>query len=222
MHRLYYVGIFLIIAASFIVFVVYKPQFLGYMNQQTASELAQLRIENESLKKLTRMSVDPEITVIRGIRYQTTRVYSSYPYNDQKVIFIDSGSEQGIKSGMPVAIAPGIAFGYVTDVFPRYSAVRTIFDADFETTVRVGTAEEKALLEGGQNPIVSLIRDKKIVTGDAIVTAGLQFPYGMEVGKIGTLLESQDTFFRKAEIQLSYNLRNIRKIYVILNHFSEL
>ena len=140
----------------------------------------------------------------------------------KKVIFIDSGSEQGIKSGMPVAIAPGIAFGYVTDVFPRYSAVRTIFDADFETTVRVGTAEEKALLEGGQNPIVSLIRDKKIVTGDAIVTAGLQFPYGMEVGKIGTLLESQDTFFRKAEIQLSYNLSNIRKIYVILNHFSEL
>lgn len=159
---------------------------------------------------------------MRNLNYRPVQVYSSFPFNNQKLLYITQGIEQGITIGMAVALEPEILLGQIIAVWPKYSAVRTVFDPDFKVAVRIGASQEEGLLEGGNPPTVSLIKDKKISTGETITSAGAQFPYGLAIGTLGSFLETSNDYFKKAEARLGYNLGDINEIYVITNYLPKL
>ena len=184
-----------------------------------AEENLTLRLENESLKTQLFWQKKKEPIWLGGWEYLPAIVHSAYPFNNQRLISINLGSEDGIKTEMPVAVFPGVLLGQITEVFPHYSWVRTIFDPDFKVSVRVGWGAADALLEGGNQLMVTLIPKNQAVTqGDVIFASSREFPYGMKIGNLGLVIESQEDFFKKAPAELAYNLNEIQKVYVVFNY----
>lgn len=209
--------------ASLLIGIVFKEPLLAWLRTASRSELAQLRMENASLRQqLGRVNDTSAETVIRNLRYRPAQVYSSFPFNNQKVLYITQGAEQGIAVGMAVALEPEILLGQIIEVWPKYSAVRTVFDPDFKVAVRIGASQEEGLLEGGNPPTISLIKDKKLSTGETLATAGVQFPYGLAIGTLGSFLETSNDYFKKAEARLGYNLGDVNEVYVITNYLPKL
>ncbi len=187
-----------------------------------AEENYNLRIENESLRHQLEAQPQERSLWNWGLEYKPAVVYSTYPFNNKRFLGIDLGSEDGIVKLMPVAVSPEILLGRVTEVFPKYSLVQTVFDSGFKTPVRIGGSARDALLEGGNAPTVTLIKKEfPAAIGDAVYSAGIEFPYWMKIGELKQVTETDDEYFKKAELKVAYNLNEIKKVYVITNYVSK-
>lgn len=155
-----------------------------------------------------------------GLIYQSAKIHLTYPFNNRNLFTINLGTENGIEKSMAAAAGPGALFGKVIEVFPNFSLVRTIFDSDFKTMVRIGSNEVGGLLEGGNAPIITMIdKDSKIKTGDIIYSAGADFPYGMKIGKVSGILDAtKEYFFKKAAVAIEYNPNDLTTILIITNY----
>lgn len=208
-----------VLALAALVFV--GQYFLNFQakNGNLAEENLALRLENESLKTQLFWQGKKEPVWLGGWEYRPAIVQSSYPFNNQRLISINLGSDDGIKPAMPVAVFPGILLGRITEVFPHYSWVQTIFDPDFKASVRLGWGSADGLLEGGNQPAISLIpKNQPAAKGDIIFASGQEFPYGMKIGNLGIITESQEDFFKKSPAELAYNLNEVQKVYVVFNY----
>jgi len=222
MRRLLAIGLFWVLILGIIFLILYKNFLLERFSSLSSSKLTELRLENESLKSQLNFPKEEANLIIRGLKYKPAVVYSTYPYSNQKLIGINLGLEDGITRLMPVAVEPEILLGQVIEAFPKYSLVRTIFDQEFKIPVRIGWFFIDALLEGGNQPMVTMIKkDQNIASGDAVYSAGIEFPYGMKIGTVGSIAGVQDVYFKTAEVKLIYNLNDIKKVYVITNYVSK-
>ncbi len=206
------------------VFAGFQVNILSYFGRIffSANDLKEenltLRLENETLKAQLALGAPEKETWLKGLEYRPAMVFSTYPFNNQRTLAIALGSEDGVAKSMPVAAAPGILLGQVTEVFPKYSLVKTIFDPDFKIPVRIGAAATDALLEGGNQPMITLINKNTLaLSGDFVYSAGVQFPYRMQIGILGTVSGVQDNFFKKAELRTDYNINELKKVYVVAN-----
>jgi cell shape-determining protein MreC len=215
---------FLALVSALVLLAFAGRYFLNFQTSKAglAEENLALRLENESLKTQLFWQSKKEPVWLGGWEYWPAIVHSTYPFNNQRLISINLGSENGIKPKMPVAVEPGVLLGQVVEVFPKYSWVRTIFDPDFKASVRLGWSATDALLEGGNQPMITLIpKDQPAVSGDIIFVSGREFPYGMKIGNLGLVIESQEEFFKKAAVELIYNMNGIKKVYVVSNYLPE-
>ncbi|GEM_PF-1889314 len=201
--------------------IFFRNQLFSKLHFYSVSEISQLKLENESLKSQlppTKAETISEITSGQW-RYHKALVYSSYPINNQKLLAITLGEIDGIAKGMAVAVVPGILVGQVTEVFPHYSFVRTIFDTDLKLSLRIGTLQEEGLLEGGNPPAISFIKDKKIASGENVYSAGLLFPYGLKLGTVGRFLDGNSgDYFKRVLLDIAYRISDLREVYVITNY----
>lgn len=206
-------------------FASFQISILNYFNRiffhtsDLKEENLTLRLENEKLKTQIDLQEKSNITWTKGLEYKPATVFSTYPFNNQRLLGIALGSEDGIKKLMPVAASPDVLLGQVVEVFPKYSLVRTIFDSEFKIPVRISWSAVDALLEGGNQPQITLIsKNTAVSSGDPVYSAGIQLPYGMRIGVLGMISEKQDSFFKKAELKLSYNMNELKKVFIVINY----
>lgn len=200
-------------------FVAAKNYLLKQFNSSDNSELVKLRLENESLKLQVRNPAPEHLIYSKGWEYKKAFVFSSYPFNNQRLLGINLGSDDGIKELMPVMASPGIVAGQIAKVFPKYSLVKTIFDPTFKIPVRVGWLGLETLLEGGSQPTLTLIKkDQDLTSGEPVYSAGIQFPYGMKIGDVGSKIQVQNEYFKKADIILLYTTNDLKIVYVMINY----
>lgn len=193
-------------------------RFNWFFNSGLEQENLNLRLENENLKSRLNLPDKEKTRWFAGLEYRPAAVFSTYPFNNQRLLSVVLGSEDGVQEGMPVAAGEGILLGQVIKVFPKYSLVRTVFDPDFKTPVRVGASAADALLEGGNQPMITLInKNSAVSSGNSVYSAGAQFPYWMQVGTLGLVPETQDKFFKKAELKPPYNLNELKTVFIIVN-----
>lgn len=216
------IGLMLIVSVVWGVFV-WGGDLVSAFSGARASELSTARIQTANLlAQLTQQKQNLRVIFDRQLTYREARVYSTYPFNNRKTIVIDAGSNDGLTTLMPVAVAPGVLLGYISDITPSYSIVRTVLSSDFKIPVRIGQNSEDALLEGGNAPIASMIeRTKKIAAGDPIYTASAQFPYGLLVGTVNALTETDGGYFKNAGVQLSYAINELKTVFVITNYVGQ-
>lgn len=196
-----------------------KNYLLSQFNVSANSELVRLRLENESLKLLAQKSGSQSPVYLGGWEYKKAAVFSTYPFNDQRLLAINLGSDHGIKPLMPIMAIPGIAVGQVIEVFPKYSLARTIFDPAFKIPARAGWSGLDALLEGGSQPTITLVKKEQDLTAsEPVYSAGLQFPYGMKIGEVGAKIQVQNEYFKKADVALPYSMSDLREVYVMMNY----
>src|SRR5690606_37566129 len=106
-------------------------------------------------------------------------------------IYIGRGSNDNVKKGKAGLASKTVLVGIVQDVSSSRSEILTAFDTSFVLPVRIGDKEVDALLQGGISPRLTLIdRASAIASGDKIISASKDLPYGLEIGTVENV--SQD------------------------------
>ncbi|TSC95490.1 MAG: Uncharacterized protein Athens071426_545 [Parcubacteria group bacterium Athens0714_26] len=205
-------------------FIKLKDAAIDFLSLGRASEnkSQQLLLENESLKaKILSFQISGgEPFKKSGLDYKPAKIYSTYPFNHHDLFTINLGSDDGISVFMPVAAAIDVLIGQVIEVYPKYSVVRSIFDVNFKTAVKIGASPIDALLAGGNTPMITMIsKNSDIKSGDYVYNAGLGFPYGMKIGSVDKILtDNAKDFFKNVSLGTAYNPNVIGEVLVITNY----
>ncbi len=114
-----------------------------------------------------------------------------------KTIWIDKGSNHGIKKDYPVITHNGL-IGKVISVNANNSEVILITDPNFSVAVRIDRTRVEGILSGkGNNCVLKYIPlEEEVLTGDRIVTSGLDeiFPEGLLVGAVKSIDKKKGLF----------------------------
>ena len=122
---------------------------------------------------------------------------------------------------MPVTVGGSVLLGQIKEVFANYSVARTIFDQDWKLAVRIGDGRAESLLVGGQDPKLSLLdKQKSLPMLASIYVAAPGFPYGLLVGKVGNIKDSQAGVWREAALEIPYALSELREAVILTDYQS--
>lgn len=147
------------------------------------------------------------------------RLYSTYPFNYRNLVAINLGSRSSqIEVGDAVTVDGKSLIGQVVEVNPDYSLVKTIFDSEWSLPVRIGSKAADGLLVGRQDPLVTTIeKSQGVEVGDAVYSAGRDFPYGMKIGAIKDIYDSPTIAFIQAKVGFDYNFNQLRELWVLVD-----
>lgn len=135
-----------------------------------------------------------------------------------RVLFIDKGSDDGLKTDMAVITPTGIV-GKVMRVFPSTAQVLEINDQ----TSGVGALLEKSRLQGilkgtaaGNAMLHYIMSDEKVEVGDTVVTSGGDriFPKGLPIGTVVSVNPGSDMFLN-IRVKPSARLDRVEEVLVI-------
>lgn len=145
------------------------------------------------------------------------QVIGSSGSEQSRVVYLDKGSKDGIKEGMPVISAEGIV-GKVILVQPSVSQVLLINDQ----TSGVGTILEQSRLQGvlkgrasGELVLDKVMSEEDVKTGERVLTSGGDqiFPKGLPVGTIGEVKHGGE--FLQVQVKPAAALNHLEEVLVI-------
>ncbi len=196
-----------------------KEKILSSANVQ--SEISKLELENDSLKAQIFINENLSGKEIRENTwdYFNTKVFSNYPFNNQSLIAINAGINDGLAVNQVVVSAANILLGQIIKINQNASLVRTIFDNNFNIAVKIGDNKVNALLRGGLPPTLEMIeKNKNIKNGDIVYNADQNFPYGFKLGEI-QIINSENAAepFKKAFLKTDYSIGSLEDVFVIKN-----
>lgn len=160
-------------------------------------------------------------------RFIAARVIGNTINSANNWLFINRGSNDGLRPGMGVVTGKGIV-GIVRHVDPNFSAVMSVLHR--EAKISVTLKKEKALgslvWEGGDPSIMTLKfvpRHFSVKAGDEIVTSGYSelFPKGIPVGRIAgePIPDKENQYFWILKVNLSQDMSSVSDIYAVDNIF---
>ena len=181
--------------------------FFSFGSSGLKLELEELRKENENLRtQILNESLTPA---------NTFKVYSSYPQTNVRKIAIAAGKSEGIKEGDVATSGANIFVGRVEKVFETYSIVSTLFDPNMELAVRIGSKEVSGLFKGGGQLKVALIpKGAPVFTGDIVLSAKFDIPYGLNMGTVQSIADDKATPLREAIIEPAFKISELRNVEI--------
>lgn len=219
-----------ILLACFVVFFFFRDEAsrsFSYLHDLALSAfdpgysyaaLREERLKNASLVEELRALKDPAPPRVSAT-VLSARVYSRYPFSDKNLIAIDKGFEDGIAEGMPVLAEKGVLLGRVRVVRRTQSEVETIADPSWKTSVAVGEARVRAVLEGGVPPRLGLIPKEAVIhEGDPVTNIDPDFPMGLLIGNARAAGEDTKKVWLTADIDLPYRVDDLQSV-LIMTHF---
>jgi len=159
--------------------------------RQLRSEVRRHReasMENSRLRRLLSMQEDQQPGAIAASVVTTTQT------DQAKLIVVDRGSRDGVRSELPV-VALGGAVGRVVAVYDRHAKVRLITDPNSGVAGIIQRNRAQGVVLGqGERPLELLYvpRFTEVMSGDRVVTSALDgiFPRGWGIGRVVSTNES--------------------------------
>ena len=172
-----------------------------------------MRAENAALKNTLSVN-DRAASVSADKNIFFANVFAEYPFNGRSLVRVDKGQAEGMRVGYPATFGGSVLAGQVISVGNHYSVVRMIGSPDWQIPVRVGPRKVAGLLMGGTVPRVSMLPvDKVIAINDSIITASNDLPYGLTVGKVGSVSTGgTGGVFQEASVVFSYDTRDVAEL----------
>jgi rod shape-determining protein MreC len=136
------------------------------------------------------------------------------------VLYLDKGSEDGLKPEMAVITPDGVV-GKIRDVFPKTSQLLLISDSSSGAGVILATTRIRGIVKGtatGRVEIDNLTADSRIKVGEPVVTSGgdLVFPRGLPVGTIESIApDPLHQPYTAIVIKTAANLNRLEEVLVI-------
>lgn len=195
----------------------HKVMELEHLN----SKLSSLEIENERLRSLLNFKEqNPEynLSACTVISKDTSNYYSTF--------LIDKGSNDGIKTNMPVVGSKGV-IGYVVETGKTFAKVQTIIEGGSSigcVVTRTGNTAvcegNSALLKDGLMTMIYVSKEMNLVEGDIVETSGLGeiYPKGLYIGRIKEIETESVTKTQYAVVSPVEDFNFIREVFVITNH----
>jgi rod shape-determining protein MreC len=161
-------------------------------NQELQSELNRIRLEQSSLAVDAREGL--RLQKLFGFQQQYVaktvgaHIIGTSGTDLSRVLVIDKGSHDGLKTDMPVITPDGVV-GKVRDVFPHTAQVLEINDQTSGLGIVLTQTRLRGILRGnsaGQTEIIDILPDERIQPGEPVVTSGGDsvYPSGLPVGTV--------------------------------------
>ena len=155
-------------------------------------ELGRLKLENQFLK--TQLSTADRAKALAAFEAQApskmvaARIIGTGTGANNKVVFVDRGSNAGVQKGMGVVTPDGIV-GNVLAAYPTASQVLLVTDPGFAAGVISQKNHVRGVLKGlgyGRCRVDYVENEQKVDMGEAFFTSGDDrvFPRGMPAGKV--------------------------------------
>jgi len=191
-------------------------------NRQLKQQIEQMRLEQVRLsedagqaRRLQQLLAFREQVIAKTVPAQ---VIGSSGSDLSQSIYIDKGSNEGIKPDMAVITANGIV-GKVLHVYDSTAQVLMINDQ----TSGVGAMLEKSRLQGvlkgtpdGAVILERVMSDEKVAPGDTVLSSGGDqiFPKGLPVGTV-TKVSAGREMFLKIEVKPAADLSRLEEVLVV-------
>jgi rod shape-determining protein MreC len=158
----------------------------------------------------------------QGYIYATTpaQVIGSSGSLQSRVMWIDKGVADGVKTDMAVITADGIV-GKVREAFEHSAQVLAINDQSSGAGVILETTRIRGILRGnaqGQPQVINILMDSRIQPGEKVLTAGGDqiFPRGLPVGVVERVEQDKErSGFINVIVKPAVNLQHVDEVLVI-------
>lgn len=138
-----------------------------------------------------------------------------------RVFYIDKGSNDGLKTDMPV-ISPAGVVGKINKVFPNTAQVLAISDPQSGAGVMLEKSRVRGVLRGTARSFPEITKtvmsDEKVDRGERVLTSGGDqiYPRGMEVGIVDQVLPDREGEpFLTLRVRPSADLNRLEEVLVI-------
>jgi rod shape-determining protein MreC len=154
-------------------------------------------------------------------RYQAAAVIARDPSPFLHYVIINSGSDAGLRRGMPVVTQQGL-IGRITAVTAGASRVQLLTDPASTVNVRLEPTQSQAVLVGQitADVLLDMIpQDANVQPGDLVLTSGLGggYPPNLLVGQVSNIRSSDQEIFQRASVQPAVDFSQIEIVLVITN-----
>ncbi|HSA93106.1 MAG TPA: rod shape-determining protein MreC [Terriglobales bacterium] len=171
-------------------------------NHALRSQLDRLRLEQARLEQ--EAAQGRRLGALLDFKQQfigetvAARLIGSSGSRHSRVLYLDKGSEHGLRNGMAVISPQGIV-GKITAVLPTSAQVLEIRDADSGVGVILEKSRLHAVLKGttdGRTMLRYVMGDEKVEVGERLLTTGGDriFPRGLPVGTVTSVGPGPDAF----------------------------
>lgn len=170
--------------------------------------------ENRRLKKLLDLRASHEFPSL------VAQVVGEDAVGWYRTLFINRGSEDGVRPDMPVTMPEGVV-GRVVNSSSDMSRILLLTDPNHSVDCRVARTRDRGILSGSleRGCILRYINLKSgIRLGDEVVTSGLDgiFPRGLPIGKVETVDKGPQGLFLEARIAPAVDFSEIEEVLVVL------
>ena len=193
-------------------------------NRQLKDQIEHMRLEQVRLnedaaqaRRLQSLLAFKEQFISKTVAAQ---VIGSSGSDLSRSVYIDKGSDEGVRIEMAVITTDGIV-GKVLRVFPSTSLVLLINDQ----SSGVGAILEKTRLQGvlrgtanGEIVLDRVMSDEQVPEGETVLTSGGDqiFPKGLPVGKVAKVGGKEKETFLSIAVKPSANLSKLEEVLVVL------
>ena len=191
-------------------------------NHRLTEEIGRLKLSHHLLQEEAREASRLKQVLQLGSRipFSTVacQVIGSSASETSRVLFLDKGSEVGIRPNMPVITPDGIV-GKVHRVFWGSAQVLVITDPDSG----VGALLEKSRVHGAALgsggffcQLAYVVNDQSVEVGERVLTSGedLIYPKGLPIGTVTSVKPGR--VFREIQVQPSARLNRLEEVLVVV------
>lgn len=181
--------------------------------QMQCNELSR---EHEQLKKTLRFVEGRSVLPVGA------SVLSRTTTNEQALLILNRGTDDGVFVGAPVVVEEGLYVGKVIEAGKTQSVVSTITDRSHATAVSLlNQTETIGMIRGyhGNLALLEFIPIEEVIEVDNIaVTSGLEehVPSGLLVGLVNTVRSDPDGPFQEAIIEPLVDTRRYSKFTILV------
>ena len=136
-------------------------------------------------------------------------------------VWMDSGSDSGIRKGMPVVTERGLV-GRVAEVFANSARIQLITDPEITVNVRLQNSRADGALTpqlSGEIWVDLIDQDVDVSSGELVLTSGLGgiYPADIPVGQVISVRKRDYELFQQVVIQPSVAIDDLEIVLIITN-----
>jgi len=196
-------------------------------NRELRAEIEQMKIEQARFDEDARMA--RRVQALLGFKEQyvdstvAAQVIGTSGSEQSRVLYVDKGSNDGIKPDMAVITPTGIV-GKIVQTAPEWSQVLPINDQFSGVGAALKDSRLQGILKGAPNGATTLqyiMSDEKVVPGEEVITSGGDriFPKGLPVGIVASAAPGKDLFLNIRVIPAAH-LDRLEEVLVV-THITE-
>jgi len=191
-------------------------------NRDLREQIEQLRLEQVRLKQDAEQA--RRLQSLLGFKEQfigatkAAQVIGSSGSEQSRLVYIDKGSNDGIKNEMPVITADGVVGKVLSVIDGSTSQVLLINDQQSGVGAILEQSRLQGVLKGrasGELVIDKIMTDEEVKPGDRILTSGGDriFPKGLLVGTVAKITKGPE--FLQVTVKPSATLTRLEEVLVI-------
>lgn len=191
-------------------------------NRRLHGELDQLRLQ--LVQSRNRAAEADRLAALLAFRQAhadlpllAARVIGADPAATTRVVYIDRGSNDGVRSNTAV-ITPDGVIGKILEVYPASSQVLLVTDRESGVGALLGDSRTEGVVKGTGGPDLLMdyvVSDEKVPAGEPVLTSGLDqiFPKGLPIGAVVSTKPAIP--FQKITVRPSARLDRLEDVLVI-------